>query len=174
MILTNKSLLAALVGVVLVIAVPAAQADDDEDEGQRAAVSRAKVSMAKSSNPKWASECGACHLAYPARFLPAESWREMMSGLDKHFGSDASMDAESAREITAFLEQNARRKPTSRDASGKLPLRITETQWFRNEHDEVSSRVWKSPKVKSAANCSACHLQADLGDYSEHNVEIPR
>ncbi len=30
-----------------------------------------------------------------------------MSGLDKHFGSDASLDAATAREISGFLEQNA-------------------------------------------------------------------
>lgn len=146
----------------MVVAMPVAQADDD------------RVQRLKVSNPKWVSECGACHLAYPPRFLPAESWREMMSGLDKHFGSNASMDAGSAREITAFLEQNARRKNTGRDASGKLPLRISESSWFIREHDEVSAQVWKNPKVKSPANCSACHTQADIGDYSEHNIQIPK
>ena len=39
------------------------------------------------SNPKWKSECASCHVAYPARLLPAESWRALMGGLDKHFGT---------------------------------------------------------------------------------------
>ena len=96
-------LLAAL--LVLGVAMPVAQAGDDEDDDHWTAFSNAKSGKAAASNPKWVAECGACHLAYPPRFLPAESWREMMSGLDKHFGSDASLDAETAREISIFLER---------------------------------------------------------------------
>jgi len=175
MILTNKNLLVALVGVVLAIAVPAAQADDDAERGwsafSRERAESTAVGNAKAIKPKWVAECSTCHIAFPPRFLPAESWREMMSGLDKHFGSDASLDAESAAEITAFLEANARRK--GREPMGKTTLRITETGWFKREHDEISSRQWKNPKVKSPANCTACHIEAERGDFSEHNVNIP-
>ena len=41
----------------------------------------------------WREECSACHIAYPARFLTAASWQEMMRTLDEHFGADASVDA---------------------------------------------------------------------------------
>ena len=139
-----------------------ARADDDEDEGQRPTV----------SNAKWKSECGACHVAYPPRMLPAESWRAIMSGLDKHFGSNAGLDAASANEITAFLEKNADAR--KHDASGKPLLRITETRGFKSEHREVAARVWKNPKVKSPANCTACHTQAESGDFNEDNVKIPK
>jgi nitrate/TMAO reductase-like tetraheme cytochrome c subunit len=95
-----------------------------------------------------------------------------MSGLDKHFGTDASLDAATAAEILLFLENNAsQRKP---DLAQKPQLRITETRWFISKHDEVSGRTWKNPKVKSAANCAACHTQAESGDYSERNIRIPR
>ena len=40
---------------------------------------------------KWRTECSSCHIAYPARALPAASWKKIMSGLDKHFGVDASL-----------------------------------------------------------------------------------
>lgn len=139
-----------------------AHADDDDEEG----------SLPMVMNAKWKEECSGCHIAYPPRFLPAQSWRALMSGLDEHFGSDASIDAAAAQEITAFLEKNAdqhRRSP-----SGKVILRISEMRWFKSEHDEVSSRTWKNPKVKSPANCGACHTQADLGDFSERNLRIPR
>ena len=53
-------------------------------------------------------------------------------------------------------------------------LRITETGWFRHEHDEVPAGIWKRPAVKSAANCAACHTRADAGDFSERNIRIPR
>jgi len=143
-------------------AMSAAHADDDDDDEH----------MPSARNAVWQSECGSCHVAYPPRLLPAESWRALMSGLDKHFGSDASVDPAAAKEIGAFLEKNA---GSNRHAtSGKPILRITETRWFQHEHDEVSARTWKNPKVKSASNCAACHIQAENGNFSEHNIRIPK
>ena len=137
--------------------------DDDDDEGSRKSVV---------SNAKWQAECGSCHVAFPPRLLPAESWRAVMSGLDKHFGSDASLDAADAREIGAFLEKHAStRKPES---AVKPLLRITETRWFIREHDEVPERVWKNVLVKSPANCAACHTKAENGDYRERNIKVPK
>jgi len=123
------------------------------------------------SDPAYQAECASCHVAYPPRLLPARSWRALMSGLDKHFGTDASLDPQTAARITSFLEQNAGhdRAPTQPPA-----LRISETRWFVHEHDEVPARVWKNPKVKSAANCTACHVNADKGDYSEHSIRLPK
>jgi len=124
------------------------------------------------SNAKWQAECGSCHIAYPPQLLPAASWQRIMSGLDRHFGTDASMEAKATEEIGAFLAANAARGKRAQRAGNQI--RITETPWFRHEHDEVSPAVWKGPKVKSAANCAACHLGAERGDYSEHNVRMPR
>lgn len=149
--------------VVLLMSVmmSVAHAEDEDDEH-----------MPTVKNALWQTECGACHVAFPPRLLPAESWRAVMSGLDKHFGSDASLDAKSAQEISSFLDKNA----GGREHTGSVKpiLRITETSWFKREHDEVSNRTWKNPKVKSAANCAACHTQAGSGNYSEHNIRIPK
>ena len=122
------------------------------------------------TNEKWAAECGSCHIAYPPQLLPAASWRRIMAGLDRHFGSDASLDAASATEIGAFLERNAGRARRG-DAES---LRITEGRWFRHEHDEVRASAWKSARVQSAANCGACHAGAERGDFDEDAVRIPR
>lgn len=119
----------------------------------------------------WKAECGSCHLAYPAEMLPAASWRALMSGLDKHFGADASVDPATAVRITAFLEQNARRAPAS---SAPPVLRVTESSWFARKHRKVSDAVWKRPTIKSAANCVACHAGAERGDYEDDNVRIPK
>jgi cytochrome c553 len=139
-----------------------AHAEDDDDDERMPAV----------KNIAWQTECGSCHVAFPPRLLPAESWRAVMSGLDKHFGSDASLDPAAAKEIGAFLQKNA--GSNRHTSSGKPVLRITETRWFVREHDEVSDRTWKNPKVKSAANCAACHTEAESGNYSEHGIRIPR
>lgn len=179
----------AVAVLLMSIAVTPAYADDDEDEdnrgmsssrhaeksGDKEGESRGKSgSLPQVSNAKWKEDCGSCHMAYPPRFLSAESWRAVMAGLDKHFGSDASLDAATATEIGKFLEQNASTKQRF-SSNGKEPaLRISETRWFESEHREVSSRTWKDPKVKSASNCAACHTKADSGSFSERDIKMPR
>lgn len=133
------------------------------------AVADMRISTANS--PSWKAECGSCHLAYPPSLLPADAWRAMMAGLDKHFGVDASVDAKTAAEIGAFLEKHA---GASRGKTSKPNMRITETAWFKHEHDEVSAAVWKNPKVKTPSNCAACHRGAEQGNYDEHGVRLPR
>jgi cytochrome c553 len=124
------------------------------------------------ANKAWQTECGSCHIAYPPSLLPAPAWRRMMAGLDKHFGSDAGVDARTAAEIGAFLESNSGQGKRRSIDSGAL--RISETPWFRRKHDEVPASTWKNPKVRTAANCSACHAGAERGDFDEHAVHIPR
>ncbi len=119
---------------------------------------------------EWKMECGTCHLAFPPRLLPAESWRKMMGSLDQHFGTDASLSPRETREITDFLVKNA----ASRWRSPTAPLRITETAYFRHEHDELAASVWKRAAIKSKGNCAACHPAADKGDFEEDRVRIPR
>ena len=124
-------------------------------------------------NPAYQQECSACHVAYPPQFLSAASWRAVMGGLDKHFGSDASLDPASQGEILRYLETNAGRRDTS--AAGKPQLRISETRWFVHEHaEELPRDIWKNPAVKSAANCAACHTAADKGDFSERTLRLPK
>ncbi len=121
-------------------------------------------------DPVWKEECGACHVAYPPQLLPAASWQAVMSGLDRHFGVDASLDAQTARHIAAFLEKSS----APARAGTAVVTRITDTRWFRREHDELGADVWKRPEVRSRANCTACHMRADAGDYSGRTRRVPR
>lgn len=123
------------------------------------------------TDPTWKAECGSCHIAYPPELMPAPSWRKLMDGLNNHFGTDASLDAATAQSITRFLEANA---GTKRKRANETALRITETAWFRKEHDEVPAHTWKNPAVKTAANCAACHTRAEQGDYSKRTLRVPR
>jgi len=105
-------------------------------------------------HPVYAGECGSCHVAYPPQLLPAASWRQLMAGLDKHFGSDASLDPALRAEIERFLSDNAGRR-------GGTGLRITETRWFLKEHrNEI-------PAGKNPADCAACHAGAEKGIYED-------
>jgi hypothetical protein len=122
--------------------------------------------------PRYQQECAACHVAYPPGMLPAESWQRVVNGLPNHFGTDASLDAETVRQLWAWLAANA----GAARRSGEQPPedRITRSAWFVHEHDEVPASTWKLPAVKSPANCAACHAQAEQGDFDEHRVHIPR
>ncbi|GAB4176034.1 MAG: hypothetical protein OHK0026_09360 [Rhodocyclaceae bacterium] len=132
-------------------------------------------------NAKWKAECSACHIAYPPSLLPERSWRELMSGLDRHFGENASLDAASAAEITAFLASNSADRSGRRGAkrmagipAEQAPLRISETPYFRRKHRDINPVVFSRPAIRSAANCAACHRGAESGSFSEHDVRIPR
>lgn len=126
----------------------------------------------KAAFEAWKAECSSCHMAYPPRLLPTDSWRALMGGLSDHFGTDASLDQETVDRILPLLEQYAGRRRSQ--AGTGLVLRITDTRWFRHEHDEVGSAVWKRPAVGSPSNCMACHAGAEQGDFDEDAVRIPR
>lgn len=116
------------------------------------------------------NECSSCHLAYPPALLTAPDWQRTMAGLKDHFGTDASVDATAHAEIAAFLERNAGNKPKAGGAGE--PPRITQTDRFVRKHREVPAKYWKDPRIKSAANCEACHSNATRGSYSEHEISI--
>jgi mono/diheme cytochrome c family protein len=118
------------------------------------------------------AECASCHTSYAPGLLPAKSWQSIMGNLDKHYGSDASIDEKSVKEISAWLQSNA---ATSRKFTEAPPdNRITNSEWFKRKHREVKQEVWLRPSVKSRSNCMACHQQAAKGDFDEDNVRIPR
>ncbi|MEO8159489.1 MAG: diheme cytochrome c [Betaproteobacteria bacterium] len=122
--------------------------------------------------PKYQQECAACHTAYPPGMLPAASWQRLMNNLPRHFGTDASLDPVTVKELSTWLTAHAGNYKRVSEAPPED--RITRSPWFIREHGEVSAATWKLPAVKSAANCAACHTQADRGDFNEHNVRIPR
>lgn len=121
--------------------------------------------------PQYKQECAACHLAYPAGMLPARSWGRIMSGLDKHYGSDASLDAATVRQINDWLQTHAATQGRVREEPPQD--RITRSSWFVREHRELDDSVWKHASVKSAANCAACHTRADQGRFDDDELKFP-
>ncbi|HVI50446.1 MAG TPA: hypothetical protein VM661_04480 [Candidatus Sulfotelmatobacter sp.] len=110
------------------------------------------------SDPVVKKECGACHLAYPAKFLNAETWTKITSDLTNHFGEDASLPADKVKTIQAYYTQNAGRSQPG-------ILRISQQSWWLREHRAVGQS--KFEKAKSKANCQACHEGADKGQFEE-------
>ena len=63
--------------------------------------------MPRAVPPAYTQECAACHTAYPPGMLPAPSWQRIMGGLDKHYGSDASLDPATVKQLSAWLQTHA-------------------------------------------------------------------
>jgi cytochrome c553 len=124
--------------------------------------------------PAYKAECGSCHLAFPPALLAAADWRQVMAGLDRHYGDNAALDDKTRRTLEDFLVRNAGsgRRTEGAARTGVSP-RLTLTGWFRHKHDEVPVAVWKDQRVGSAANCAACHSRAEAGSYREREIRMP-
>ncbi|MDF1763982.1 MAG: diheme cytochrome c [Oleibacter sp.] len=127
---------------------------------------------------RYQEECGSCHLAYPAKLLPARSWHQIMTTLPDHFGDDASLDEGLQAEILAYLSaHSASNKSRMMKGVGydDVPLRITELNFFTRKHRKIPERmVQGNPEVGSFTQCNACHGSGAVkGKFNEHTVDIP-
>ncbi|MDP3440685.1 MAG: diheme cytochrome c [Azonexus sp.] len=127
------------------------------------------------ADPVVKEECGGCHLAFAPSMLPASSWQRMMGNLKNHFGDDASLDAPTATRVSDYLVANAADNAGQRYGDKLLrgvsaknaPLRITELPKWIKEHRKVPDWEWKHKDVRTRANCTACHVDAETGYYDE-------
>jgi hypothetical protein len=127
------------------------------------AMNQAYAQAGKLTSPvqeKWKTECGSCHIPFPPQLLAADNWKRLMGGLDKHFGTNAVLDAKDNKEILSFLLHNA----GSGDRYSADSMRISDTPWFKHEHHVISAKEWALSEVNSRSNCSACHGKVVLGD----------
>jgi len=153
--------------------------EDDERGKQRYGFTRQDVMPVQSA--LYQEECGGCHFAYQPGLLPAASWDRLMNGLADHFGENAELDADTGAQVRANLVANAadrvntgRSPGIAKSLRGDAPLRITETLYFRRQHDEIPARaVVDNPEIGSFSRCDACHTGAGDGSYDEHAVRIP-
>ena len=122
--------------------------------------------------PAYRSECGACHVAYPPGLLPAASWLRLMGSLERHYGTDASLDAATVQQLSTWLQAHA---GIAKRISPEPPPqdRITRSAWFERKHRPLDDTVWRLPSVKSPANCAACHGGAEQGRFDEHDLRMP-
>lgn len=159
----------------------------EEHESEHKAPNYAGVSQLDPSRAPgfdtYNEECGACHIAYPAGFLPQRSWNRILLALDQHFGENAELDEASLISIKGFLLSHAAETKSnyrsarfiSGVAQSDIPLRITELSYFKRKHDEVPEHiVVGNPEVVSFSQCQACHgEQAQKGQFDEDSVNIP-
>lgn len=142
-----------------------------------ACVSTSAATTAAAANSStgdlYRAECGSCHDAYPARLLGASDWRRVLTQLDRHYGVDASLDDATLRAVAQALGVDESHSTAHAVSAAALP-RITTRAWFVDEHDEVNAATFRSPKVRSAANCSACHVDAARGEFDDDSIRMAR
>ena len=164
--------------------------DDDDEHGERRRSSGKQgskmspvLASISAAPPEFETECGSCHMAYQPELLPAVSWDKVMSDLENHFGEDASIDTQTQQLIANHLKRFSAEKSDSRlsrrkimrDLGNRVYLRISEIPKLKREHSEhISTSVLKRPAIRSIANCVACHIPAEQGEYDEDYVQIPR
>jgi cytochrome b len=131
-------------------------------------------------NPVYEAECGACHYAFHPSLLPADSWQQIMAGLEDHFGEDAALDSASAQKIGQWLSENAG-ETWDTEAANRFrvlapdqPMHITATPYWIAKHEDLTAAVFKRKAVGSKINCIACHRDARSGRFDDQAIDIPR
>ena len=154
----------------------------EKDDGEHGWWNEARLDVAPAQNELYRSECGSCHFAYQPGLLPARSWQKIMGNLENHFGDNAELEQADQQAILDYLVTNAVdyfNFKRSRKIAGSLrntdvPLRISDTVYFKRKHYEIPQRfVSGNKQVSSFSNCAACHKRAESGSYNEHEVSIP-
>lgn len=135
-----------------------------------------KLPLPANAPPAFQAECASCHVAFPPALLKADEWRQVMARLDKHYGDNASLDETTRHTLEEFLTKNAAsawKFGAGGTAQKGEPPRITTGSWFVRKHHEVARADWTHAKVKSPANCAACHTKAVEGSYREREIVMP-
>jgi hypothetical protein len=132
-------------------------------------------------NQVYEEECGSCHNAFSPTLLPAKSWEKVMAGLGEHFGDDASLPEETSMEISKWLAASSAERAFS-EPSKKIissmgdaaPLRITETEYWKEKHSDIGAEVYSRKAVSNKTNCAACHPGATSGSFEDRDISVPK
>jgi hypothetical protein len=127
--------------------------------------------------------CTECHFVYQADFLPERSWKKMFEPqeLKNHFGKEVNLSNDLKEKFLTYYSQNScdkedtkgRRKISKSIDPETTPLRISEVPYIESKHEDLKKEMFvENEKVKSRANCSACH-KAENGEYEEDDVKVP-
>ncbi|MDT8858388.1 cytochrome b/b6 domain-containing protein [Paracoccaceae bacterium Fryx2] len=130
-------------------------------------------------DPVYQAECAACHMAYHPSLLTAASWTAMMAALADHFGENASLDAATTAQITAWLAAHAAETADTKAAhllSGggpDAPFTLTEARFWKHRHAGIPDAVFAGRAVGGRSNCAACHADAARGLFSPFALSLP-
>ncbi len=130
--------------------------------------------------PLYKKECNSYRTLYPPHLLPAKSLQKLMANLEDHFGDDASLEEPTRSDIEKFLVKNSANNSTKEVSFYILkslkdsPIAITKTPYWKKRHKNIDKKTFKSSKVKSKANCKACHTDIEKGIIEDENIKLPK
>jgi hypothetical protein len=117
-------------------------------------------------------------LFIPPNLLPKKSWELIMGNLENHFGDDASIDEEINQDILSFLIKNSAEHSTMEASVYFLSsinnqdiIALSKTSYWEKRHKDIPKDVFKNEKVKSVANCKACHSDIEKGLIEDENIK---
>ena len=140
-----------------------------------AASAQLRLDVGPNQSAVYEKECGSCHFAYQAGWLPQRSWRQLMRTLDRHFGENAQLPEALRGQVSAYLEAHAADRATnarSREimqviAPNDTPVSITNVLYVGGIHGGFLDPSFKGePQVKTLAQCPACHQKAHRGWFA--------
>ena len=120
--------------------------------------------------------CGECHMVFFPQMLPQASWKKIIGDLTNHFGEDASLAADTQAYVLKYHLNDAADITSTRAAKKWMtrvdvtnpPERITTAPRFVQKHGGSEfTRMWDRKKVKSKADCAACHKDAQRGIFED-------
>ena len=189
----SKKMILVLISYFLLFLLPfsIAIADDDDHKGDKKWYKKIfnhdddddheSKYLTPVNNEAFKQECGACHFAYQPGLLPSGSWEKILNNLPSHFGEEVSLDQEQKSIISEYLRANAAENSSAKRARkilkslrGQTPLRISETPYIQEKHDELDSSIFSRQSIGSRSNCNACHPTAEQGNYDDDFVKIPK
>ena len=124
----------------------------------------------KAQNSDFAHECAQCHTLYAPFMQTSDKHEKIMANLENHFGDDASIDDETNEKILEFLRQNSAEKSDSKWAikfAKNDDIAITSSPFWQKAHENLDKEIFKRDKIKSKANCAACHENIEKGLISK-------
>jgi len=134
-------------------------------------------------DPVYTKECGSCHFPYSPGLLPARSWVRQLDRMDKHFGENVTLAPNVRAQVQDYLAKNAAdvspyegsKTFMERIPASQTPYRFSEVLLFRQMHTVVWEVIHTKPKVKvkTLANCNACHTKAAEGSFGLDEMYIP-
>jgi cytochrome b len=137
----------------------------------------------KKEHPLFVEECASCHILYPPYLLPKRSWKKLMANLADHFGDDASLDDKDRVDIEKYLVTHSAETSTKEAAfyisnfkrNKKTDIiAITKTPYWQKRHKFIDKKIFDSPKIKSRANCKACHKEFGSGKLDDALISMPK
>lgn len=136
-----------------------------------------KVEYAKEL-PLFVNECASCHTLYPPTLLPKQSWTKLMGELSNHFGDDASLEPADNRSILEYLLTHSAEN-SKQEMSVKMMqtlqnrdiIAITQTPFWKRTHRHIPIEVFKNDRIKSRANCKACHSDVEQGTIEDNAIK---